>query len=213
MFDLCGWIDATRFQSIFQLGTAVALAFIVAGPAVRTILAQQITGFEGLRKTLVELANLDGEEDIVRRVGLVKTMEDILHKGQLETVRVNSHTNIWYVAAAAASFLLLLVSSIYSQIPVLVGWGGIVIVLLILFIDPIRIACESPSISRLIDLVDYIARTIEPSDPSGAKVKKATLVIGYLALRKISLEIALRQLEEIKLRDFSMTRHDDSPQA
>jgi len=197
MFEFCGFISGSQLQSIYQLGTAVALAFIVAGPAVRTILAKQLSDFESLRKTLRILSKA-GLADAQSRIELCDLMRDLLERGELETVRVNSHTNIWYVAGALISFAFLVACSIFQTIPVTLAWIGIAVVICILFVDPIRIAYISPKISKLISLVVHIAKTQDPADPHAARVTKAKSVIARLKLGHLTLEDAIAQIKDTK---------------
>ncbi|MEM9630373.1 MAG: hypothetical protein AAGA50_03545 [Pseudomonadota bacterium] len=197
MFEFSGFVSGSQLQSIYQLGTAVALAFIVAGPAVRTILAKQLSDFNSLRTTLKVLSEAN-VPDAQSRIELCDLMQDTIDRGELETVRVNPYTNIWYVAVALVSFAFLVACSVFQTIPVALAWLGIVVVNCVLFVDPIRIALISSKISDLISLVNQIAKYQDPNDPRLVKVTKAKAVIAYLKLGSITLEEAIMQLNGIQ---------------
>lgn len=197
MFEFSGFVPGSQLQSIYQLGTAVALAFIVAGPAVRTILAKQLSDFEGLRSTLGILSQA-GFAEAQSRIELCNLMQDTLDRGELETVRINPHTNIWYVAGALISFGFLAACSVFDTIPVSVAWFGIAVVICLLFVDPIRIAAISPKISQLISLVDGVAKNLDQNDPLAMKVAKAKVVIAHLKIGNITLDDAITQIKHIQ---------------
>lgn len=196
MLGFQGTVSGGQLQSIYQLGTAVALAFIVAGPEVRKILAKQLSDLKSLRATLWTLSS-NGFAGAHSRIELCDMLQDTLDRGEIDTIRANSHTNIWYVVLALISFAFLLACSIFQTIPAAWAWFGIVVVFCVLFTDPIRVAIIAPKISKLVCLVDHIAKTQDPRDPQGLKVIQAKGVIAQLKLGQVKLKDAITQLDNL----------------
>lgn len=200
MFDASEAVDAAKFQSIFQLGVAVALTFVVAGPEVRKILSQQIQSLVGLRDTLSALKDEGVGGNISARLSLVDNLNRVVTAGEYETVKVNAGTTLWYIGLAVTCFGFLLYSSIYEHMLAGMVLVGCLTVGAAIFYDPIRISFDALKLSKLINLVHGLARVVDPEDPEEKRVKDANRAVALLAAGMSTIEDTIRELKEISKR-------------
>ncbi len=201
MIDGSELVDTSRYQSLFQLGTAVALAYLVAGPELRKILRPQIDVLFGLRKKLAKFHAERRPGNIAARAELVRLASKVLSTGRYRADRVNLPVTTLHLLLALGCFAFLLHSSVYAQMTS--GWVliGCVTVACAIFMDPILILVDARYLSKLLSLVCEIGSVPTPCDPDGHNVREACAAVGSLSEGKQTVIETLNALQAIQSRN------------
>ena len=193
-----GWVEASNYQSVFQLGVAISLTYMIAGPRIREILREALTSSRTLLQTVAILQEEAPSEEMQKRQRLLELLDGVVRTGGQETVKVNYETTIFYVALAIGFFLVLMATSIFPHWPTIVAFSASILTGFAIFLDPVRVALNARQIGELVRLVHDIAGKINPTGSDGIKLTEAIKALSLLQFRSSNLKETIKKLELIR---------------
>ncbi|TCL75947.1 hypothetical protein EV286_101492 [Rhizobium sp. BK251] len=198
---LFGFVDASRMQSIFQLGVAICLAYLVAGPEILKIVALRLRRLQKLNGILDVLISEGGNsEDIAARKFLVHTTEGHLKAAADAVVPTNASTSLFYACLASLFFAGLVYSSFFSEMPMAVAVLSLLLVAVALFMDPYRVWRSAKKFEAFADRIQRVLNTMpshEGSQTATLRVKAASAIVSKLRRDQQTIDEAIRNLDQL----------------
>ncbi|WP_162559686.1 hypothetical protein [Methylobacterium radiodurans] len=197
MNPISGWVDATSYQSVFQLGVAVTLTYLIAGPKVSEILRETVADMASLKDAVDVLARETSDAEMEARRELLEWHGDVLRVGAADAVKVNPSTATYYVVAPMALFCALLLTSLLPSWPAAVAITGSAVTAILIFMDPVRVVWNARDIRTMTELIRRIAGTLDPHGDDAARLAAAKVALIALRLGNASLKETIATLKEL----------------